>query len=452
MAHKPTLSPEALVAAVTASPEGLGIEALQAVFPKVPRRSLQRYLAALTAAGRLQAEGNARARKYRAAAWTMATESTTTEPVIPVSPAGRQILTALRRPPAQRRPVGYHREFLEGYRPNHSFYLPQDLRDRLHRLGRSPVVDRPAGTYARQVLDRLLIDLSWASSRLEGNTYSRLDTQNLIQFGQAAAGKDQLEAQMILNHKAAIEMLVDQAAEIGFNRYTVQNLHALLAENLLPDPDAGGRLRRTEVAISDSVYLPLAIPQQIGEHFDTLLTKAAAIEDPFEQAFFAMAQIPYLQPFDDVNKRTSRLAANIPLIRHNLAPLSFIDVPERTYVEGTLGVYELNRVELLRDVFAWAYERSCQRYTVIRDALPTPDPLRLRHREAMRVLVTDVVSQGIRRDDLDSIRQQVAALVDPDDVEDVVALTINELHQLHEGNIARYRLRPSQLRDWLARQ
>jgi hypothetical protein len=247
-------------------------------------------------------------------------------------------------------------------------------------------------------------------------------------------------------------MLVDQAGEIGFNRYTVQNLHALLADNLLPDAAAGGRLRRIDVAIAGSVYQPLAVPQQIEEHFDTLLTKAQAIEDPFEQAFFAMVQLPYLQPFDDINKRTSRLAANIPLIRHNLAPLSFVDVPHDLYIDGTLGVYELNRVDLLRDVFAWAYERSCQRYTVLRDALPTPDPMRLRHREAVRMLVADIVGDGIRRDDLAGIRQRVTALVDPDDVEDVVALTLNELHQLHEGNIARYRLRPSQFRDWTEQQ
>src|SRR3546814_4188813 len=86
---------------------------------------------------------------------------------------------------------------------------------------------------------------------------------------------------MILNHKAAIEMLVEQAGEIGFNRYTVQNLHALLADNLLPDAAAGGRLRRVDVAIAGSVYQPLAVPQQIEEHFDTLLAKAQAIEDPF---------------------------------------------------------------------------------------------------------------------------------------------------------------------------
>lgn len=453
MARKSTLPFEAIVAAIAAAPDGLGIEALQARFPGMARRSLQRWLAMLVENGRLIAEGSARARRYRAAATPVADAVTAaTEPAIPLSPSGLEVLADVSRPLARRRPVGYRRAFLDGYQPNVSFFLPQDLRTQLHAWGRSPVEDRPAGTYARQVLDRLLIDLSWASSRLEGNTYSRLDTQNLIQFGQMAAGKDQLEAQMILNHKAAIEMLVEQAGEIGFNRYTVQNLHALLADNLLPDAAAGGRLRRIDVAIAGSVYQPLAVPQQIEEHLDTLLAKAQAIDDPFEQAFFAMVQLPYLQPFDDINKRTSRLAANIPLIRRNLAPLSFVDVPHDLYIDGTLGVYELNRVELLRDVFAWAYERSCQRYTVLRDALPTPDPLRLRHRESVRMLVADIVGDGIRRDDLACIRQRVTGLVDPEHVEDVVALTVNELHQLHEGNIARYRLRPSQFRQWLERR
>ncbi len=444
-----------IVHAVTSAPDGLGIDALQTVFPEVPRRSLQRYLAALTQESRLLAEGSARARRYRVAPSAQlppATEPLAKAADIPLSLEGEQVRSSVRRPIAQRQPVGYQRDFLDDYRPNVTHYLPQTLRARLHQLGRSPVGDRPAGTYARQVLDRLLIDLSWSSSRLEGNTYSRLDTQNLIQFGQAAAGKDQLEAQMILNHKAAIEMLVEQAAEIGFNRYTVQNLHALLADNLLPEPAAGGRLRGTDVAISGSVYQPMAIPQQIEEHFDTLLAKAQAIEDPFEQAFFAMVQLPYLQPFEDINKRTSRLSANIPLIRHNLAPLSFVDVPHDVYIEGTLGVYELNRVELLRDVFEWAYERSCQRYTVLRDALPAPDPFRLRHREAIRVLVADIVGHGLRRDDLAGIRERVAALVDVGDVEEMVALVVNELYQLHEGNIARYRLRPSEFRRWLAAQ
>ncbi|MBN6111903.1 Fic family protein [Xanthomonas bonasiae] len=456
MARKPSFDPSILRDKIAAEPNGMGLDALQAAFPSVPRRNLQRHVAGLVAQGRLKAEGNARARRYHAVAQpahaVQESEIAEAEAEIALTAEAVQVRDLVRRPLPQRTPVGYQRQFLECYQPNQTAYLAPTLRAHLHQAGRSPVQDRPAGTYARQVLDRLLIDLSWASSRLEGNTYSRLDTQNLIQFGLAAAGKDQLEAQMILNHKAAIEMLVEQAKEIGFNRYTLQNLHALLADNLLPDPGAGGRLRRIDVAISGSVYTPLAIPQLIAEHFDTLLAKASTITDPFEQAFFAMVQLPYLQPFDDVNKRTSRLAANIPLIRQNLAPLSFVDVPEALYVEGTLGVYELNRVELLRDVFVWAYERSCQRYTVLRESLPAPDPLRLKHRELLQVLVADIIQHDVRRDDVARIRDRVAGLVDLEDIEDVLALVVNEVNQLHEGNIARYRIRPSQFRDWLAAQ
>jgi len=146
-------------------------------------------------------------------------------------------------------------------------------------------------------------------------------------LGREAAGKDHREAQMILNHKAAIELLVEQAEDIGLNSFTFFNLHALLSENLLADPSESGRLRQRIVEVSGTVFHPLDIPQQIDRYFRMILDKADAIEDPFEQAFFIMAHIPYLQPFVDVNKRVSRLGANIPLIRRNLCPLSFIDVP-----------------------------------------------------------------------------------------------------------------------------
>ena len=82
------------------------------------------------------------------------------------------------------------------------------MRDQLRVLGRFPADQTPAWTFARDILNRLLIDLSLASSRLEGNTYSRLDTQRLIEFGHVPQGKGALENQMILNHKDAIEYLV----------------------------------------------------------------------------------------------------------------------------------------------------------------------------------------------------------------------------------------------------
>jgi hypothetical protein len=103
-----------------------------------------------------------------------------------------------------------------------------------------------------------------------------------------------------------------------------------------------------------SVYMSLFIilsklPPLIEECFQQVIDTGAAIHNPSEQAFFTMVHLSYLHPFEDINKRVSRLAANIPFIRENLSPLSFIDVPERAYVEGLLGVYELSRVELLRD-------------------------------------------------------------------------------------------------------
>ena len=132
----------------------------------------------------------------------------------------------------------------------------------------------------------------------------------------------------------------------------------MLANNLLADPEGAGTAPSYRRWHHRSVFHPLEDPQLIEECFDQILATAAAIKDPFEQAFFVMVQLPYLQPFDDVNKRVSRLAANIPLIRANLSPLSFADVPRGLYTDAMLGVYELNRVELLRDVFIWAYERS----------------------------------------------------------------------------------------------
>lgn len=449
----PSAELDALVAQVAASTDGLDIEALSAANPEIPRRSLQRRIAKLVASQRLLAIGQGRTRRYRAAERQrhivahFQGSGISEANVERRTPAGIEIEKLVNRPIIERRPVTYDRTFLGKYLPNRTAYLSNAERTHLHQLGRSPDGERPAGTYARQIFDRLLIDLSWASSLLEGNTYTRLDTQNLIEFGRLADDKDRSEAQMILNHKAAIELLVDDAEHIGFNRYTIQNLHALLSDNLMSDPGASGRLRRIAVQVSGTVYLPTAIPQLIEECFDELLEKAEAISDPFEQAFFAMVHIPYLQPFEDVNKRVSRLAANIPLIRSNLAPLSFVDLSVTSYVDALLGIYELHRVDLLRDVFILAYERSCQRYTTLRQSLPEPDPLRMKYRAAL----SDAVSEIVRRQqpiDTQTIRALLTPLVVAPELADVVAMAINELHQLHEGNIARFRLRPLEFRQW----
>ena len=446
----PKKLPEDLAARIEAEiarhPDGVGIDHLHtALADIVSRRSLQRRLASLIERKRILPEGDGRAIEYRLVSTIVGAVGSAQassavqgigEVYIPVSPDGEDIRVYVRQPIQGRKPVGYDRELLEAYRPNQTRYLSPEIRQHLHNIGRSPDGERPAGTYARDILGRLLIDLSWASSRLEGNTYTRLDTQNLIELGQAAAGKDRREAQMILNHKAAIELLVEQVEDIGFNTFTFFNLHALLSENLLVDPTESGRLRSRIVEVSGTVFHPLGIPQQIDAYFHMILDKADAIDDPFEQAFFVMVHIPYLQAFVDVNKRVSRLGANIPLIRHKLCPLSFIDVPERAYVDGTLGVYELKRVDLLRDVFVWAYERSCQRYMAIRETVAEPDPLRLRYREALITVVSELV-RGLTTPGTKPVRDLAATLAPPEDLQQITELALAALRNLHEGNVSR---------------
>ncbi len=366
----------------------------------------------------------------------------------PLSHSGRAVLALIRRPIFDRPPVGYQRAFLDAYIPNETAYLPTAAARHLFELGKTGGAGRLAGTFARDMLDRLLIDLSWASSRLEGNTYSLLDTERLIRAGEVAAGKNAKETQMILNHKAAIELLVNSADEIGVNQFTVCNLHALLAENLLDKAQDAGRLRVSPVGVAGTTYTPTAIPQLIEEMFAQLLAKAAEIRDPFEQALFLMVQLPYLQPFMDVNKRTSRLAANIPLIQQNLAPLSFVGVPERAYTDGVVAVYEFNRVELVRDLFVWAYERSCQQYVTVRDSLPEPDPFRLKYRAALREMIGATVREHLQPI-FEVMREQARNLVTPNDLEQFCEVALQDLRGLHEGNIARYGLRPSEFRVWL---
>ena len=424
-----------------------------------PRRTLQYRLKSLVDSKRLVMEGIGRWARYRVprqisvAAQPISFHFAMLPPRVqvlpPLSESAAEIREHVRQPLAARQPVGYDRAFLDAYRPNHTFYLSQAERQHLWEVGTPKIPEQPAGTYARQILNRLLIDLSWNSSRLEGNTYSLLDTTRLLEIGAEAEGKEPRDAQMILNHKDAIEFLVDAAQDIGFNRHIITNLHALLADNLLPDPDAPGRLRHTLVGIEGSVFEPLGVPQLVEECFDRVLATASAIRDPFEQAFFVMVQLPYLQPFDDVNKRVSRLAANIPLIKANLSPLSFEDLPTELYAEAILGVYELRRVELLREVFIWAYRRSAARYAAVRQSLGEPDPFRMRHRAALREVVATVV-----RGRMD--KGQAAAHVSAWTHDHIAEherqrfreIVERELLSLHERNFARYRIKPSEFAAW----
>ncbi|HEY8960728.1 MAG TPA: Fic family protein [Luteolibacter sp.] len=426
----------------------------------MPRRTAINRLNRLRELGWIGRTGETRATVYfltpagrtrLTSEWVETPFSLREEPAEYRADVAESVKRQLRRPVLERAPVGYRREFLESYQPNETFYLPETTRLKLLDIGSQPgLKGEEAGTYARHVCQRLLIDLSWNSSRLEGNTYSLLETEQLLQSNNSGDALSR-EAVMILNHKAAIEFLLESSAEASFDRRTILNLHALLTTDLLRSASYEGALRTDPVGIGKSAYLPLAIPALIETMFDLILSKARAIRDPFEQAFFAMVHLPYLQPFIDGNKRVSRLAANLPFFQRNLAPLSFVGVAEKDYTDAVLAVYELNEVSLLREVFVQAYERSAQRYTVIRGVMGEPDTFRVRYREAINGQVGEIIRAKLdRRQAAARLRAWAEDSVIEADRGKFIAAAEESLSGLHEGNFARYRVRPSEFEAWFA--
>jgi len=406
----------------------------------IPRRTLQRRLTTLKKNGVIESSGVKSATEYFLKKSQLN---------LPLSNTAQQLKLQITQPLTKRKPVAYKTDFLFSYQPNKTFYLSTKTRMHLLQIGQQFHQKLEPGTYAKRILHRLLIDLSWNSSRLEGNTYSFLETQRLIEFGAQASGKNAFEAQMIINHKEAIEFLVEQVATSGLNQCVVFSIHSLLSNNLLTNPRARGQLRQIPVGIGRTVYHPPEIPQIINECFQAILDKAKRIKDPFEQAFFLMVQLPYLQPFEDINKRVSRLVSNIPLMQNNLSPLSFIDVPKEDYIGGLLAVYELNNTKYLRDVFVWAYERSAQHYKLIQDTLIQPNLIVMRYKTELCDLVNFIITQNIRDQEIVStIKQWSIQHIDQRYQKDFILLAEKEIASLHEGNIAIYHLSPDIFSRW----
>jgi hypothetical protein len=206
-----------------------------------------------------------------------------------------------------------------------------------------------------------------------------------------------------------------------------------------------GQFRRTLVGITDSVFIPLQHPQLLEEGLQQIIAKAALIKQPIEAAFFLWLHLAYLQPFEDGNKRSSRLGANLPLLLYNCAPLSFLDVEPADYALAMLGFYEQHNPALAVELFAWTYRRSISKYAAILEALGTPDPFRQRYRERLGEALRRVVAQGQRPD---AVLATLA--LPPEDQARFADLLRQELAQLQPYNCARYRLAIPLVEQWVA--
>lgn len=407
--------------------------------------TVKRQLDSLVSAGEVLREGQARATRYRLAGNDTTVPASSAPPPhesgLTWSAQSQELRAMLMRPLAMREVVTYQRAFVDEYVPNQSSLLPLELATVLGEGGRMKG-QQPAGTYARKVLEPLLIDLSWSSSRLEGNRYSLLATEELFKSGAAAGDMD---AVMLLNHKAAIEFLVDAVPEYGLTTSLIQNLHALLMQDLLADASGLGNIRQKVVNISDTTYIPSQVPSLLEEMFGHIIEKARLIKSPAEAAFFLWVNLAYLQPFEDGNKRTSRLSANIPLMLYNCAPLSFLDVDPKDYAFAMMGVYEHCNVALAVDLFDWVYRRSIKKYAVTLESMGVPDPVRLQFREALNEAIGGIVRES------KTVEQAVATLsLSSEQAELLRALLDAELRTLGLHNCARYRLTLGQTKQWIA--
>jgi Fic family protein len=364
---------------------------------------------------------------------------------------GEQALNYIRQPIFKRNPVTYNKHWLDNYQPNKTFYLSANDIELLHAQGQRDNDHTPAGTYAKKIYNRLLIDLSYNSSRLEGNTYNLLDTERLILEGSSAEGKLDEEKVMILNHKEAIRHIVDNAPKLQINYDEICTLHFLLSDGLVP-PQYSGKVRDHGVRISATTYIPLESKEQLITQLQIICHKASQIIDQFEQSFFLLTHLAYLQAFIDVNKRTSRLSANIPLIRDNLVPLSFIDVEKDDYTSALFCVYELNDIKPLAEMYRFTYLRSCQRYDVTFEAIGF-DEARVKYRNIRREIIRHIITNKLTGINLNKyVQAQTDKLIPLTDRERFINTVKEDLREISPQRIAGLGITLTQLHNWLALQ
>lgn len=343
MARPIALSTDTIATAVRdAGPAGLTPDRLERKLPGVSRSTLNRRLSDLVAHGVIRQAGAGRASRYVSVA------------AYAVDDVRRYFETAWQARPS----VGFQEVWLD----------PEPGLDPLFadRLASLRGLARPLD---KKFLSDFLIDFSWASSVLEGSTYSNIDTQALLDYGERNRDKPIEDAVLILNHKNAIQHLWTH------RELTVENLCQLQAfltdghdlaevrdsDHFLPAAQRGKPREFEEVRLGRSAYNPPFRPATgyVAQAFERIVDTAWALP-PVQAAFYLMTRIPYLQAFANGNKRSSRLAANLPLLAGGMLPLSFVDF-RKAYVLGMAAFYELGDVQVIQQVFVDGYLRSVVR-------------------------------------------------------------------------------------------
>jgi Fic family protein len=208
-------------------------------------------------------------------------------------------------------------------------------------------------------IERITIELSWKSSAIEGNTYSLLETENLLKNGLPAEGKSEEETQMVLNHKIAINHIFEHAEQyrdLSVNK--IEKIHGLLTKDL----GIQRGVRTALVGITGTAYTPIDNKPQIEDALGEMVILINSTSDVFAKSLLSMLLTSYIQAFEDGNKRTSRLLGNAVLLAHNSFPLSFRSVDEVRYKEGLLLFYEQNNLSLFKEIYMEQAEFAVKNY------------------------------------------------------------------------------------------
>lgn len=208
-------------------------------------------------------------------------------------------------------------------------------------------------------LERLAIDLSWKSSQIEGNTYSLLETERLLKDKVTAAGKTKDEAIMLLNHKYALDFIIDNPDYISpLAVSSIEDIHSILIKDL----DISRNIRSSRVGISGTNYKPLENEFQIKEALEDMCTIINSKENVFEKALLALVLISYIQPFSDGNKRTARIISNAILMNKHYCPISFRTIDSVEYKKAMLVFYEQTNINPFKKVFIGQFEFAVNTY------------------------------------------------------------------------------------------
>lgn len=232
------------------------------------------------------------------------------------------------------------------------------LLENLRQDYQSNIADYPKTLYQKE-LERLTIELSWKSSQIEGNTYSLLETERLFREKEEAEGKPKEDATMLLNHKYALDYLLEHkgiAKELSLK--LLEEVHSLLIKDL----GVSKNIRSRTVGITGTAYRPLDNEYQIKEALEKMCRIINQKQNGFEKALLAVALISYIQPFEDGNKRTGRMISNALLLEYDVCPLSYRSVDSIDYKKAMLLFYEQNNLSVFKQIFTEQIEFSVKNY------------------------------------------------------------------------------------------